>query len=89
VRVHWITYGSVQGVGFRAWVLHTARKLDLCGRVWNRADGAVEIEAEGDADSIDRFRNRVLAGPPAATVARLEEHRPGVETLPCPFSISY
>jgi acylphosphatase len=88
-RVHWIAYGAVQGVGFRAYVRHQAGKLDLCGRVWNRADGAVEVEAAGDPDAIDRLRDLILAGPPYATVHRLDELRPGHEHLPCPLEISY
>jgi acylphosphatase len=88
-RVHWVAYGSVQGVGFRAYTLHHARKLDLCGRVWNRADGAVEVEASGDPDAIDRLHDLLLAGPPYAAVSRVEPLRPGVERLPCPFEIGY
>jgi acylphosphatase len=88
-RVHWVAYGTVQGVGFRAFVRQKARTLDLCGRVWNRADGAIEIEAAGDPDAIDRLRELILAGPPYATVQRLDELRPGVEQLPCPLEIAY
>lgn len=88
-RIHWVAYGGVQGVGFRAWIRQAARRHELCGRVWNRADGAVEIEAEGDPDALARFHDMVSAGPPLARVQRIEELPPGYEQLPCPFAITY
>lgn len=47
--------GRVQGVGFRATahaVVHQQRK-PLTGWVRNRHDGSVEMELQGDADTID------------------------------------
>jgi len=38
--------GRVQGVGFRYYVVQQARALGVCGEVWNREDGAVELHAE-------------------------------------------
>ena len=37
----------MQGVGYRAWIQHTAARLALSGgRVRNRPDGTVMVEAE-------------------------------------------
>jgi acylphosphatase len=40
--------GRVQGVAFRASAVTAARALGLAGWVTNRADGSVEVVAEGD-----------------------------------------
>ena len=42
--------GRVQGVGYRAWVEHTATTLGLDGWVRNRRDGSVEAVFAGQAD---------------------------------------
>jgi acylphosphatase len=39
---HVIVRGVVQGVGYRAWTEHEARRRDLAGWVRNRRDGTVE-----------------------------------------------
>ncbi|MEX0907825.1 MAG: acylphosphatase [Gemmatimonadota bacterium] len=88
-RIHIVAYGAVQGVGFRAWARGAARRLELCGRVWNRGDGAVEMEAAGPADALRRWQDLVHAGPPGGRVDRVEELPPGWEALPCPFDITY
>lgn len=41
--------GHVQGVGFRAFVRSRASRLGLVGSATNRADGSVEVLAEGPA----------------------------------------
>ncbi len=47
--------GHVQGVGFRATACWVARGFDVAGYVRNRADGSVELVAEGHPDELDRF----------------------------------
>src|SRR6185295_12554391 len=56
--------GRVQGVGFRYFVRTLARELKLAGRVWNRADGAVEVEAAGAEPALAEFARRLLAEGP-------------------------
>lgn len=51
-HVHAIVHGHVQGVGFRATVLHFARQLNLHGTVSNLADGSVEINVIGPLHNI-------------------------------------
>lgn len=60
--------GIVQGVGFRPFVYRLAEELQLCGFVRNEA-GAVRIEIEGALDSLERFREQLLAQrPPLAQI---------------------
>jgi acylphosphatase len=60
--------GRVQRVGFRLFVEDAARREGLSGYVRNRADGGVEVFAEGDAAAIRRFEWSVRRGPPGARV---------------------
>jgi acylphosphatase len=63
-----VVTGRVQGVGFRFFALDAARREGLVGWVRNLADGSVEAEAEGDADSLDRFEMAMRRGPPRSRV---------------------
>jgi acylphosphatase len=60
--------GDVQGVGFRFFAERHARRLGLEGYVRNRYDGAVEIEAEGDAPALEHFLIELRRGPRQARV---------------------
>jgi acylphosphatase len=53
-------------------VVDAARAEGLTGWVRNRADGAVEVVAEGDADALSRFEWRIWQGPPGARVDDVE-----------------
>ena len=68
----YIVSGRVQGVGFRFFVHRVAATEGLHGWVRNLPDGRVEISAEGEADSLERFEWRVRQGPPAARVDDVE-----------------
>jgi acylphosphatase len=84
-RIHLVATGRVQGVGFRWFVYTEARRLDLAGWVRNNPDGSVELEAEGEAASLQRLRERVQKGPPAARVDRVVELPPSGASLSRPF----
>ena len=71
-RRGFVIRGIVQGVNFRATAADEARRLGLTGRIWNRADGAVECVVEGDAASTDGFRAWLGRGPRSARVERVE-----------------
>jgi len=62
----------VQGVFFRASTQSQASEHSLTGWVRNRPDGTVEIHAEGEKESLDRFIEWCRQGPPAANVQRLD-----------------
>ncbi len=47
--------GRVQGVGFRWWALGEARYLGLSGYAENKADGSVEIRAQGGAEAVGKL----------------------------------
>jgi acylphosphatase len=62
--VRLVVRGRVQGVGFRNHVYLEARHHRVCGEVWNRSDGAVEVLAEHpDHLVLDEFCRVVEAGP--------------------------
>ena len=60
--------GRVQGVGYRWWVVETARLIGLDGWVRNRADGSVEVLAIGEGDDLGRLAQACGAGPAGAVV---------------------
>lgn len=64
--------GRVQGVYFRASAQREARRLGLTGWVRNRADGAVEILAEGEEAQIRELYGWAQKGPSAARVERVD-----------------
>lgn len=53
IRKHLYFSGRVQGVGFRYRSYYIARSLGLTGWVKNLSDGRVEMEVQGDADTIE------------------------------------
>lgn len=70
--IHAHVSGQVQGVNFRQACRQTARSLSLYGWVRNRADGRVEVWAQGDPDACDQLVDWLWAGPPAASVTGVE-----------------
>lgn len=83
-RVHIIVQGLVQGVGFRWFVAREAGSLGLHGFVKNRADGTVELEAEGDRQLIEALIAHVKVGPRSAQVRdlQIEWQQPHSDTRP-------
>ena len=71
-RLHAIIHGRVQGVNFRYHTSRTAQSLGLTGWVANRWDGTVEVVAEGQRQSLEKFLSFLHQGPPAATVLRVD-----------------
>jgi acylphosphatase len=64
--------GRVQGVGFRYFAEATAAREGVVGWVKNRPDRSVEVFAEGDAESVERFERHLRHGPPGARVDRFD-----------------
>ncbi len=54
-RYFMIVSGIVQQVGFRYFVQQTASELNLTGWVRNCYDDTVELEVQGDEETIVRF----------------------------------
>jgi acylphosphatase len=66
--VHLIVSGMVQGVGFRYYVHHSARRHYLKGWVKNMDDGRVETMAEGEENELQEFVREVKKGSRFSTV---------------------
>ncbi len=71
-RLHATIDGSVQGVGFRMFVLDYANALDLTGWVRNTYDGRVEVVAEGEHTVLERLLEKLRMGPRGAFVAEVQ-----------------
>lgn len=72
IRRRLVVHGDVQGVGFRWSCARAAEILGVHGWVLNRADGAVEIVAEGDPSAVDELVTWAHHGPRHAVVSRVE-----------------
>ena len=72
-RVRLYVRGRVQGVMFRAEAADTARMLGITGYARNRADGSVEIVAEGRRKDLEAFIAWAQTGPALAHVTQVDE----------------
>ncbi|MBY0510482.1 MAG: acylphosphatase [Rhodospirillaceae bacterium] len=70
-----IIEGRVQGVGYRAWTIHTARKLRLSGWVRNLSTGNVEALAHGPRPAVEALIAACQAGPVMARVTAVNTER--------------
>lgn len=83
-------YGRVQGVFFRYFVRNIARNLGLKGYVCNLAGGdAVEVQAEGEKQQLEKLIEQLKIGPPGARVKRVEINWSDYSGQFTTFSISY
>jgi acylphosphatase len=82
--------GRVQGVWYRGWTVHEARRLGLDGWVRNLPDGSVEAVFSGPAPALRAMVELCRSGPPAARVTRVAETpfegevEPGFRQAPTP-----
>ena len=66
-------YGRVQGVYFRYFIQDIARRFGLKGYVCNLSGGdAVNVEAEGERQQLEKLVEQLRIGPPAANVNKVE-----------------
>jgi len=65
-------YGSVQGVGFRYFVIEVAQSSHLNGWVRNLDDGSVEALFDGAEADVNHALERCRLGPPSASGERFE-----------------
>ncbi len=64
--------GRVQGVGFRITAEETAQDLEVVGWVKNLRDGRVELLAEAEQETLERFLNTVRTGPMKNFISQVE-----------------
>ena len=82
-------HGDVQGVGFRYFVMRTARPLGIRGWVRNRPDDAVEVVAEGERRVLEQLLEAVREGPRAAHVVRVDADWSAATGGLEPFDLTY
>jgi len=88
LRRRLIVDGLVQGVGYRAFVVRTARALGLAGWVRNRPDGRVEVLCEGPDEAVEALTQAVEAGPPHAAITALTvAPTEPADEFPFPFDV--
>ena len=71
--------GRVQGVGFRYFVEHSAKTLEISGWVRNVDDGSVEVYASGTAAQLSDLAGLLWQGPRWAEVRGVEEMEAALE----------
>lgn len=71
--VRMVISGRVQGVSFRYFTRREAQRLGLVGQVRNLPSGEVEVRAQGEAEALELFRQRLRHGPPASRVDDIVE----------------
>lgn len=69
---HAIIRGRVQGVGFRVFTREAALRLGLTGWVRNLPTGEVEVQAEGDENTLTELLTELSAGPPWSHVSDID-----------------
>jgi len=69
LKIH--VFGRVQKVGYRNFIFEKAIELSLTGKVENRKDGTVYIEASGSNMQLDEFLEWCYKGSPLAKVDKL------------------
>jgi acylphosphatase len=78
--------GRVQGVGYRDWVITTARRFSLTGWVRNRSDGAVEALIVGDDQAVGTMIDACRRGPAMARVDNVDIEPVDLDVLPEGFT---
>jgi len=83
MKMFFIVHGTVQGVGYRAFVKFVADKYFVRGMVRNVSNGTVEILAIADEDSLKKFEMDISVydryGPQVFHIERIPE---GEENFP-------
>lgn len=64
--------GQVQAVNFRYYTVQKAQSLGLTGFVRNLPDGAVEVVAEGEEESLQKLFRWCRVGPLLAQIESVE-----------------
>lgn len=68
MQIQIIVSGIVQGVFYRAFAKRAADEMEIKGSVRNLPDNRVEVYAEGDEATLERFVEILKRGPPKSKV---------------------
>ncbi|MBD3346363.1 MAG: acylphosphatase [Chitinivibrionales bacterium] len=88
-RISIVVSGRVQGVGFRFFTQNLAEQYRLSGWVRNRSDGKVEMEAQGNENSLNSFTEELQMGPSAGNVTDMQVNEMPHRESEDGFSIRY
>ena len=77
----YIVRGRVQGVGFRAFVMHLCDSLGVRGWTGNRDDGTVEVYAVGTPEQLSELSNYLWKGPRMSDVRNVDETEAAIEDM--------
>jgi acylphosphatase len=72
VQTHLWLSGRVQGVAFRYYTRHEARRIGVTGWVRNLPDGRVEVVIRGKDDQVRALVDWCRHGPPGARVDHVD-----------------
>ena len=86
-RFHAIILGRVQGVFFRAMAREHAKALELKGFARNLPDGSVELDAQGEEESLRDLLLWCQYGPPGARVDHVEMDWKPLQDFPSGFQV--
>lgn len=89
MRLHLKVKGYVQGIGYRYFVIQTARKFSLTGWVRNCSNGDVECEAQGTEKNLESFSEQLETGHSWARVVSVERETISEKIDEKGFGISY
>lgn len=89
IAKHLLISGKVHGVFFRKTTKHKAHELNIYGWVKNTADKKVEIVAQGNEESIDKFISWCKEGPSHAEVNNVQVEEEVINQDLKDFSIVY
>ena len=67
-----IISGRVQMVGFRYYTKKIADQLNITGWARNQQDGTVMVFAQGDPESLQKFKDLMRHGPGSAEVSDMQ-----------------
>ena len=70
---HYLVRGRVQGVGYRYFAQEVAERLGVTGYVRNLATGEVEVHAEAEEATLERFKQELGRGPGMSRVTGILE----------------
>lgn len=71
ITKHLVISGRVQGVGFRAYILRNADKLNIRGWVRNVSNGDVETVISGEKLAVEKILNIIKKGPRWASITNI------------------